>query len=267
MQKLNHHPDRGGDVAFAQLLNKAAQTLCDPQTRSHYDLLRQQVASTRQGKTASSQDDTTGFCWGEPGGSPNGTSRQRPNGQQQTDSDTTSGNRGHQSTAQMNPDSPDTATTNSVALPTKPHCLFCLTPYPATTVAPLTNSDAYENTRRCRVCNGAKDPIDQMPQSSNEELRRMHRQHHDSKASLWLRWPATMHASSTLEDFSPSGCALLFADAIDTGQIVMIETGLFNAICCVRHCKPATNGSFRIGLEFVTLDMQALSGAFLNASA
>ena len=57
MQKLNHHPDRGGDVAFAQLLNKATQTLCNPQTRAQYDALRQQhlagIASPSTGSTSS----------------------------------------------------------------------------------------------------------------------------------------------------------------------------------------------------------------------
>lgn len=38
MQKLNAHPDRGGDVAEAALINKAYAVLSDPEKREAYDL-------------------------------------------------------------------------------------------------------------------------------------------------------------------------------------------------------------------------------------
>lgn len=42
MQTLNYHPDKGGDVSFAQLLNEALSTLGDTAKRREYDQLRQQ---------------------------------------------------------------------------------------------------------------------------------------------------------------------------------------------------------------------------------
>lgn len=95
----------------------------------------------------------------------------------------------------------------------------------------------------------------------------MHRQYHKTDARLWLSWPSKAPLPSVLSDFSPAGCALIFTDKIDLNHTLMIDTGLFNAICTVRHCKRSDSQNYLIGLEFVTLDMNAVPGALLNATA
>lgn len=95
----------------------------------------------------------------------------------------------------------------------------------------------------------------------------MHRQHHETPARMWLEWPSAAPQSSALSDFSPVGCALIYPTAVKLNATVMIETGLFNAICDVRHCKSSARQGFLIGLEFITLDMLAAPGALLNATA
>ena len=238
LQKLNHHPDRGGDVAFAQLLNRAAETLCKPDTRELYDSLRMQyLAEHRHNAAGATADDgATGFSWGEPGGSP-GTA-----------------NDVHR----------EEAMAARTSLPAKAHCQFCLTP---STVGSRTPANGYNRMSRCSGCNGASTPIEQLPRASNDELRQMHRQNHSSVARLWTEWPAKGIQQSKLTDFSPMGCALTNPRQLATEQVVMIETALFNAICQVRYCHRADAQTCNIGLSFLTLDMQAAPGSLLEATA
>lgn len=250
MQKLNHHPDKGGDVGFAQLLNDAAKTLCDPGTRAQYDALRKQHTSasgTKSGKEPAhrSRDDT----------------EKPPSGESARRAETPEAPKGEPSKSDdIYPEEENTA------LPPKPQCPFCLSFYP--TDRGLTSTPvSYASSRRCRGCNGAKTPIENLPHASNQELRKMHRQHHQSDARFWLQWPGKASLTSTISDFSPAGCALIHPGIVAVGQTVMIETEIFNAICKVRHCKDSGNRRYLIGLEFITLDMLAVPGTLLSATA
>ena len=249
LQKLNHHPDRGGDVAFAQLLNRAAETLCKPDTRKLYDSLRMQYLAAHQQSApagATADDKASGFAWGEPGGSPGAANDVRQNDARQN------GVR-QKETIRIR-----------TSLPAKAHCLFCLTPSP---VGSGTPANGYNKMSRCSGCNGASTPIEQLPRASNDELRQMHRQHHTSSARLWTEWPAQSIQQSRLADFSPMGCALTNPRPLAAEQVVMIETALFNAICQVRYCHQIDAQTCNIGLSFLTLDMQAAPGSLLEATA
>ena len=95
----------------------------------------------------------------------------------------------------------------------------------------------------------------------------MHRQHHASAAKLWIEWPKIEPEQSMLADFSPVGCALTNSSSLTSGQVVMIETPLFNAICKVTRSQLTEQGTYTIGLAFVTLDIQAAPGSLLDATA
>ncbi len=265
MQKLNHHPDRGGDVGFAQLLNDAAKTLCNPDTRAHYDALREQHTASSRNNAGSRQQNGDGSrpAWGEPGGTPadfsNGKSGDT-HSKSGIDEDTPKSEADNSST-----DSGAIAAYNT-ALSARSHCLFCHAPYASQSSTAYTSA-AYSYPARCRTCNGARTPIEQQPRSSNEELRAMHRQQPDGDVKLWRQWPVTSIDTAALYDFSPEGCALLCRSPLHIKQVVMLESHLFNAICTVRHCKDKDSASYLIGLEFLTLDLLAPPGALLNATA
>jgi len=259
MQKLNHHPDRGGEVGFAQLLNDAAKTLCDPHTRAQYDALRQQfrsISAKNHGNKPSKAEP-----WGEPGGSPTPENRDQRDESRKSDKRDDSDKYGKTGNTRDQP----RADNRHATLPSAPQCPFCKSVYSAQRALSQAGYDA--SSRRCQTCNGARTPIAQLPHNSNEELRKMHRQRHTSEARLCLTWPCEKPATSALTDFSPAGCALVYSHAIDIGQVIMIETSLFNAICTVRHCKPTSDQRYFAGLEFVTLDMLAGPGALLKATA
>ena len=275
LQKLNHHPDRGGDVAFAQLLNRAAETLCKPDTRKLYDSLRMQyLAERRHGNAGPQADDSaSGFSWGEPGGSPDSA---KPDSAKPDSAEDDTAQRGHapgehgapgSQTSQRNKQydvHQNGAMAPRTSLPAKAHCLFCLTP---STVGSRMPANGYNRMSRCSGCNGASTPIEQLPRASNDELRQMHRQHHVSTAQLWTEWPAKEIQQSKLADFSPMGCALTNSGQLAIERVVMIETSLFNAICEVRYCHRVDAQTCNIGLSFLTLDMQAAPGSFLEATA
>ncbi|MFK8082372.1 MAG: J domain-containing protein [Granulosicoccus sp.] len=260
MQKLNHHPDRGGEVGFAQLLNDAVKTLCNQQTRARYDALRKQFLSSSE--AAADKKSAKRDAWGEPGGSP------EPAKDKGFKKEEKPGQRAHTSRSQTDSTASYSkdAASNYTPLPSKPQCPFCLSIYPSDNTT-LAKNAGYTALRRCHQCNGARTPITQLAHTSSEELRKMHRQQHETSARLFLEWPCESPLASSLNDFSPAGCALVFSKVIDIDRVVMIETELFNAICKVRHCKPSTSQGFFVGLEFVTLDMIASPGALLNATA
>jgi len=265
MQKLNHHPDRGGDVEFAQLLNEAEKTLCNPATRLQYDILHQQYLKEKSGPKSdqASSDKKAGTDWSAPGGTPSGTHHEHKQQDQPTE---------------QKSDTHDRRLADSLPAPTGTHCPFCLTVfsnpgpsmsgsrgYAATAMTPDTIG--YRHSNRCLICNGARTPIEQAPKANDEQMRRMHRQLHNSDARVWTKWPLETPALQKLVDFSPTGCALVHSESMKTGQIVMIDTDLFNAICKVRHCGLDGSHTYRTGFEFLTLDMHAAPGALLNASA
>ena len=49
MQKLKHHPDLGGDVATAALINEAYAVLCDAERRAEYDAYVDALALAEKG--------------------------------------------------------------------------------------------------------------------------------------------------------------------------------------------------------------------------
>lgn len=256
LQKLNHHPDRGGDVEFAQLLNAAASTLCSPEARAHYDQLRAQRLAEDQRLTPK---DTSARA--EAGGSPNRETSEQPKQRrkpsQKTDTGAPSADKRQQQAYANN---------ESSLLPAKPQCPFCRSSYARGSAEGLV-SHGYANANRCQVCNAARTPIAQMSSSSNDELRRIYRHQQDTDARVWPHWPTTSPVDSLVTDFSPAGCALIYPHALKESAVIMLEAELFNAVCLVRHCRASDNGAFAIGLEFITLDMLAKPGTLFVASA
>ena len=275
MQKLKNHPDFGGDVSFAQQLNDAIKILCNPQARASYDEVRASHLAARKAQSSSASSDPDSAShrrpeWGAPGGSPHGyqpgrqerklTDKQR-SGHARTNAD---GDSANDINGPENADTERTAT-----LPARAQCPFCHAPYP---IVDKSRHGVYANSHRCKTCNGATAAIkpanEPVSLASDDHARRIHRQLHETAARVWLGWPSEPISASRLNDFSPTGCALRIMDPVSVGHCIMIETQLFNAICRVRHCgRPLDNASYVVGVEFLTLDIVALRGSLLNATA
>lgn len=284
MQKLNHHPDRGGNVVFAQQLNDAVKTLCDPEMRAQYDAIFDSQVLARNTAAAEKQKNdrskpSADNDWGEPGGSPlhpdanrsdmgseSAGPRKRPESDER--GKTQRAATGHQPWNANRTGSKQCA--SSILQPLGAYCLFCKAKlmesdnrYPRK--GNYTSCDF--DLHRCQRCNGATTPITLLPGSSNNELRKLYRLEHSADALVWTHWSDETPMESSLCDFSPFGCSCLSEQALVIDHVLLVNTLMFNAICKVRHIKKTENSSYLIGLEFLTLDMQSAPGALLSATA
>lgn len=274
MQKLNHHPDRGGDVAFAQTLNDAVKTLCDPRTRASYDaIFNSQMAIAHDGSNRKSSPPPSSQASKEDVGAPHFSD----SNQNETDSDAadceTQAEPENCSETQCSYENATGGTKQanplhsvSTVRPTVAACLFCNASLRAPDRAYPTE-ERYASPHRCRCCDGATTPLTQFASANNNDMRRLFRLENTSDAHVWTHWPSENPNEATLYDFSPYGCSFLSAEMFANGHVLLINTDLFNAICKVRHIKKTETSHYMVGLEFLTLDMQILPGALINATA
>lgn len=234
MQKMQHHPDLGGDAQVAQQLNLAVSVLCDPYKRGLYD------QSLGEHPDHSSCE--------------NGVSASQPGDDKvQPGAESGSGNKHRPANHQPSP---------YPELPAKARCFFC-----GSTQADemLGGTDQYARSRACARCGGAMTPIRAFTQHDSEELRRLYRHSHAAPARLWHQWPQLQAAEAMMLDFSPIGCALDCTDGFSVGHTLMVRTELFNAIAQVRSCRASSaSGLHMLGLEFITLDLNSSPGNLIQ---
>ena len=278
MQKLRHHPDLGGDPSLAQLLNLAADTLCDPVRRARYDsqLRESERERTKQSPNSekrsgessgeSSADNSRRSAGETPhensAGHSEGGARQASS-RDSADTSRESGS-GHTTGARHKP-SEQEAPTVRAHLPARPHCLFCGATRAASTPA---RRQPYGAGRQCLRCEAPAVLIEELPQSLSEELRRMYRHDIQDSVTLWSHWPKESAIAATLQDLSLAGCAVECREALIGDSMVLLETQLLSAICQVRYCKPGNTGNqFQIGLQFRTLNIKAQPGTVFSTVA
>lgn len=249
MQKMRLHPDLGGDVSTAKLLNEAVSTLCDPETRAAYD-----------------KELFTGYA-SAPGGEPNWKSP--------SDSADVSSGKSSATTDEPKPDSarkPHTTSSSRKSrkdfvhsnLPKRDQCPFCLASYPSLRASGV----GYPTDSRCAQCKAAATPIEQIDTHSADDIRKIYRHDHQTGAKLWTEWPVKSPIDATMTDMSIAGCAIECVKSMAVGSVIVLDTHLLNGICIVRYCKQNTPaGTFAIGMEFLTLDITTGSGAVFSAIA
>ena len=249
MQKMRLHPDLGGDVSTAKLLNEAVSTLCDPATRAAYDHeLFTGYTSVPGGEPDwKSQSESTDADFDEPSATP-----------REPKSDT-AGKRQKASSSRTTRE--DFTRSN---LPKRDQCPFCQASYPSL----RATSIGYPTDERCAQCKAAATPIEQIDTRSADDLRKIYRHDHQTSAKLWTEWPVKSTINATMTDMSIAGCAIECVKAMAVGSIVVLDTHMLNGICIVRYCKQnSTAGIFAIGMEFLTLDITSGSGAVFSAIA
>ncbi len=272
MQKMRLHPDLGGDEGVAQQLNIAVATLCHSIKRSEYDALlaaqdgrSQPAPGGTPTSDASNTSDTSNSAQADQTGR-SGTSSSH--GQAQSsyrESAHKASNEGYTEA----PYSAASASRNTHLFPTKPHCPFCHTVYPAK--APTNRMivpDIYDKTNRCSQCQGSATPINQLANSDNDDLRRIYRHDHKTPVLLWSHWPTVAPITATMTDLSTAGCALEYSTVVDVNTVVLLDSPLLNGIGKIRYSRPSECGSFiTAGLEFLTLQITAEPGAVFSVTA
>lgn len=262
MQKMRHHPDLGGDLSRAQLLNEAIDTLCNPARRAIYDA-ELQASNSRSDHESSPPTDST------EGPSPHTRDNNSgPGGKSDTPGGRPNGHEKHterpEETVNRAPEQDRASAVPQVSLPRRPHCLFCKTSFSAT---PRTHQ-YYQADDQCHQCKAPTAALEQLTASTTEELRRIYRHDHHAAVRLWTHWPAVTHVDARLQDLSLAGCAIESKTALDGNAVVLLDTDALKAICQVRYCKSVGGSTmFSIGLVFKTLKIKARPGTMFSAVA
>ena len=231
MQKMQHHPDLGGDEVVAKQLNLAVSILADPAKRAQYD-------------ESLGETDMTG-----------------DHAAQTPDRPAQAGSK-RQASEKKQPSQHDTAYSE---LPQKARCPFCQS---TQADAWAGGTGGYDAPRQCTQCAGALTPIADFSGSRGDKLRRIHRHTQSMPASLWHCWPQADPLDVMVTDFSPAGCAVDCSDELAPRHIVMLRTQLFIATCMVCYCKPSNlSGLSTLGLEFMTMNLSSSPGSFIKTRA
>ena len=81
---------------------------------------------------------------------------------------------------------------------------------------------------------------------------------------LFTSWPGNGIAAQT-QDISLNGMRLSIAQPVAKGQLIKIDGNLLQAIGRVTRCDPVDNGSYVLGVSFVTLRFTKVQGSFVSA--
>ncbi|MFK7889744.1 MAG: J domain-containing protein [Granulosicoccus sp.] len=230
MQKMQYHPDLGGDEDLAKQLNLAVGVLCNEAQRTSYDriLAASQEAQPPPGAEASPQDDKAGMDNPEARNPPPYAAKAHP------------------------------------SLPIKPGCDFC---HCTRSDTPLDGPYNAAKSGACQVCGAAATPIHSINDSDTAELRRLHRQAYTMSAEYWQRWPQPVPATGKIINFSTIGCALESTEQLAPGHILKLEAQLFKAVCRVCDCRAGVRGdTFILGLAFINLNLYTKPGSLLNTA-
>lgn len=249
MQKMRLHPDLGGDVSIAKLLNEAVSTLSDPAARAAYD-----------------EELFAGYA-SAPGGKPDWKSQ---SGSTNTGCDKSSATHEEpKPETAKEPHKPSSSRTSGASfthsnLPKRDQCPFCQASYPSVRATGI----GYPTDERCAQCKAAATPIEQIDTHSADDLRKIYRHDHHSSVKVWLEWPVKSPVNATMTDMSIAGCAIDCVKPMAVGSIVVVDTQMLNGICIIRYCKQnSPAGTFAVGMEFLTLDITSGSGAVFSAIA
>ncbi|NND92618.1 MAG: J domain-containing protein [Granulosicoccus sp.] len=235
MQKLRHHPDLGGDSSMAQVLNEAVDTLCDPARRALYDQQRQ---GTRIEEPAEPAQDSS-----SPADADAADDHQHPDRDpcRRADDEST-----------------------PIQLPRKARCPFCNMLY----ASDAGRLDLYDTGNHCVRCKGPITPAGQPGGALSDELRRIYRHQHEATVSYWTCWPLPSPRFACLHDLSPVGCSIETTQSVKPGSTLLLDMNALVAICQVRHCRQSvTESRYAIGLEFLTLRIEAGPGAVFSVTA
>lgn len=146
-----------------------------------------------------------------------------------------------------------------------PACPFC-----GAALAPAAGSSSrYATGPRCARCTGPiRSPRTVLDVHDAEERRRIDRRVHSVVANLHRQARRDTPTGATLVEFSTNGCAFECTEPPTIGERVLLEASVLSAIGVVRSCTSLRRPvRWRVGLEFLTVEMHAAPGEVFSACA
>ena len=91
-----------------------------------------------------------------------------------------------------------------------------------------------------------------------------------ASASFLVGWPVEEQQNGSVHDISLSGMQLRTNDELSDGQIIMVSTGVLDAVARVvdiRQLAAEERAAWRVGLVFLTMKIHRLRGSFVSVEA
>ena len=97
--------------------------------------------------------------------------------------------------------------------------------------------------------------------------RMANRIEHGGDLSFVLQWPPLHRYRAAVVNLSPTGIQIVSPVRLPSGQRLKLESDSLNAVAVVSRCEisPASAG-YRVGAQFLTLDLRRTTGTFFSAS-
>ncbi|MDX1561661.1 MAG: PilZ domain-containing protein [Gammaproteobacteria bacterium] len=137
-------------------------------------------------------------------------------------------------------------------------CLFCGT---------CTAADAGDAEHSlCGACGSPLRPAAR--QRDEHSLRRMlprFSRHHP--LDVYKHWPLRRSIDAKMRDLSLNGLQFSSPQAFIAESIVKIDCELLKALARVTYSRPAANGQYLTGVEFLRLELARMTGTFVSTSA
>ncbi|MDH3769237.1 MAG: DnaJ domain-containing protein, partial [Gammaproteobacteria bacterium] len=260
MQKLQMHPDLGGDDRNAALINAAWHVLRDPERRTEYDC---QLLSDYDIQVLASSGKP--LCHPAHNGSANRRNYYRVLGVQAdapqalidsaykvlSGADAEDGALLREAYRVLG--SPARRQQYDVSHTTEPvvaeaayrplirnFCLFCKTPY-----------DQYPGCLPTGMCCECGSPLREHEAQVDQADRYYERARFSAWVELHEYWPGQA-LDGTLEELTPVGLCISMRSGLEPGQIVRVSNATFTAVARIVHCAQS-GPDFRFGMQLLTV--------------
>jgi len=233
MQKLQLHPDLGGDDWNASLLNEARDTLLDPDKRRAHD---EKLVAAGYPLFRHRKDNLQSVAGGTP----------EP-----------------MDVPQTNPTVTDAETIDLVLHDTTRKCPFCQKPI----IWEMETSALYPTQVSCTRCDSPLMPPNQDRSSCTHDMRKINRSYFEFVARVWDHWPMNGGHAAMICDWSTAGCGIELAHELQNNQVILVRSPGFDAVAEVRHQRHTLNEKMIYGLEYLSVEIRMEAGALVSSAA
>ena len=242
MQTLKAHPDLGGDIAKAQLLNEAYQIISNPEKRAHYDNnlnLRPRVRVTERLTCSSEKLQTI----------------------KQTQHKEKSQKINRTKSQSITPEKTLPPMSRRASL----RCKFC-----NTSQSNLSTQAAYSIVihapLQCAHCNSPLNNLAQLDLNSSCK-RAISRIEREGTIEFFTQWPQDKAHCGVITDISPNGLGFKSTTRLKFNSILKVNSPLLNAVIkIVNHRQISIKATlyYKFGAEFLSVEFCAQKGNFFS---
>ena len=235
MQKLKAHPDLGGDIANAQLLNEAYQVISNPEKRAHYDNdfhLKTRKKSAEKPAPPPKKNQTK--------------YKEKPQ-------------------KAYSLQSKNTKTLPAMSRRDSVRCKFCHTSQSNLNTHAAHSIDLHAPSQ-CAHCSSPLNNLAQLNLNASCK-RATSRIDREGRMQFFTQWPQAKAHRGIITDISPNGLGFQSTIRLKLNRIIKINSSLLNAVIKVvnhRQIDISTTQHHLYGAEFLSVEFSARQGTFFS---